>query len=60
MTVLDVIFVVGLIVFLIVGYAYAIWQSWDEDRRRERIEDRETFRQVVFGDDWFDSGENVT
>lgn len=29
---------------------YARWEKRDDRRRRERLEDRETFKEIVFGD----------
>jgi hypothetical protein len=40
MTTLDIAVVLVFVLFLIAAYSYAIWESWDSDRRQERLENR--------------------
>lgn len=52
MSVLDLIVVVLAIVFLAVAYIYAVWESWDTDRREQRLEMREAIQDDDYG--WAD------
>jgi hypothetical protein len=50
----DVAVVAAVIVFVVVAYVYAVWESWNDDRVAERDELRQERRAQDLEDEWFD------